>query len=77
MSRFLSLDELLNKKKAQASKPIYVAPVIEDTPIVEDAPKVEDTPIVEDTPKVEDTPVIEDAPVKPVKKGGKKAAVEA
>ena len=71
MSRFLSLDELLNKKKAQASKPIYVAPVIEDTP------KVEDTPIVEDAPKVEDAPVIEDAPVKPAKKGGKKAAVEA
>ena len=71
MSRFLSLDELLNKKKAQASKPIYVAPVIEDTPIVEDAP------VIEDTPKAEDAPVIEDAPVKPVKKGGKKAAVEA
>ena len=65
MSRFLSLDELLNKKKAQVSKPIYVAPVIEDTPIVED------------TPKAEDAPVIEDAPVKPAKKGGKKAAVEA
>ena len=59
MSRFLSLDELLNKKKTQESKPVYVAP------------------IVEDTPKVEDAPVIEDAPVKPVKKGGKKAAVEA
>ena len=59
MSRFLSLDELLNKKKTQVSKPVYVAPVIEDTPIVEDTPKAED------------------APVKPAKKGGKKAAVEA
>lgn len=71
MSRFLSLDELLNKKKTQESKPVYVAPIVEDTP------KAEDTPEVEDTPKVEDAPVIEDAPVKPVKKGGKKAAVEA
>ena len=71
MSRFLSLDELLNKKKTQESKPVYVAPMVEDTP------KVEDTPIVEDTPEVEDVPVIKDAPVKPAKKSGKKAAVEA
>ena len=65
MSRFLSLDELLNKKKTQVSKPVYVAPVIED------APKVEDTHVIEDTPKVED------APIKPEKKSGKKAAVGA
>ena len=45
MSRFLSLDELLNKKKTQESKPVYVAPMVEDTPKVEDASVIEDAPV--------------------------------
>ena len=89
MSRLLSLDELLSEKKAQVSKPEYVAPIVEDAPkaedvpVIEDTPKAEDVPVIEDTHVIEDTPIVEDAPkaedtpVKPTKKGGKKAAVEA
>lgn len=61
MSRFLSLDELLNKKKPQVSKVV-------ETPVVE-TPKVEDAPVIE-------TPVVEDIPAKHAKKGGKKTTTE-
>ena len=71
MSRFLSLDELLNKKKPQVSK-VVETPIVE-TPIVE-TPKVEDAPAA---PTVKDVLKSEDTPTKPAKKSGRKTAIEA
>ena len=68
MSRFLSLDELLNKKRTYVSEPT-------DAPIADDAPVA---PVADEAPVA---PVADDAPVAPVadeakskKKSPKKAA---
>lgn len=61
MSRFLSLDELLNKKRTHAINPVApVAPVADDAPV---APVADDAPVA---------PIAAEA--KPKKKDPKKAA---
>ena len=74
MSRFLSLDELLNKKRTHVSEPT-VAPAADDAPI---APVVDDAPVAPVADEAPVAPVADDAPVadeaKPKKKAPKKAA---
>ena len=65
MSRFLSLDELLNKKRTHVSEPT-VAPVADEAPI---SPIADEAPIA---PVADDAPIADEA--KPKKKSPKKAA---
>ena len=65
MSRFLSLDELLNKKRTHVSEPT-VAPVADEAHVADEAPVA---PVADEAPVA---PVADEA--KPKKKGPKKAA---
>ena len=89
MSRFLSLDELLNKKRTHVSEPTDapvaddapVAPIADDAPIADEAPVApiaDEAPVAPVADEAPVAPVADDAPVadeaKPKKKSPKKAA---